>query len=100
MSVMSLKTSYHGVMVHLSSSGSTKEEDVAGMGVVHGGCPGRGQALLLLWQQSSGFPAFFFTDAMHETRVSRGMRPIGCSCYNVKPIFKKFALLRTQPFYF
>lgn len=76
---VSLKASYHAVIVHLSSSGSTKEEDVAGMGVVHGGCPEQGQALLLLWQQSSGFPAFFFADAKHETRVSRGMRPIGSS---------------------
>lgn len=49
------------------------------MGVVHGGCPEQGQALLLLWQQSSGGPTFFFADAMHETRVSRGMRPIESS---------------------
>lgn len=56
--------------MHLSSAGSSKEEDVqedAGMGVVHSGCPEQGQALLLLWQQSSGFPAFFFAGLMPET---------------------------------
>lgn len=56
--VVLLKPRYHGVTVPLSSSDPTKAGDVAGMGVVHSGCPEQGQALLLLWQQSSRFPAF------------------------------------------
>lgn len=68
-----LKPRYHGVIVHPSSSGSTKAGDVAGMGVVHSGCPEQGQALLLLWQQSSRFPAF---SALHGMRVSRASQPV------------------------
>lgn len=71
-----LKLRYHGVIEHPSSSDSTKAGDVAGMGVVHSGCPEQGQALLLLWQQSSRFPAF---SALHDTRVSRALQPIGLS---------------------